>query len=95
MVHVCVSHILFAKTVLPAAETGAALPQSCHCVTVPPLPAVIPGGGPHGERLPRLVGHSMVSEKLARSPAEGCSVYWKSSELETCFYIQVVKKWDM
>lgn len=95
MVHVCVSHIWFAKIVLPAAETGAALPQRCHCVRVLSLTAVIPGGGPHGGRLPCSVGHSMASEKLARSPAEGCSVYWTSSELETCFYIQVVKKWDM
>lgn len=34
----------------------------------------------------------MVSEVLARSLAEGCSVYWKSLKLWSCFYIQVAKK---
>ena len=37
MLHVCVSHVLFAKIVLPAAETGATLPQSRHYVTMLPL----------------------------------------------------------
>lgn len=94
MLHICGSHVLFAEIVLPAAEMGVTLPQSCHYIKMLPLTAVIPGDGLHGEHLPCLVGHSMVSERLARSPAEGCSVYWKSSEQETCFYIQVVKKWD-
>lgn len=74
---------------------GFLFPESCHHRTMLLLTAVIPREENGRECRPRFVAHTsqlMVSKMLLSSLAKGCSVFWKSLELQNCFYARVAKK---
>ena len=83
MLHVCVSHVLFAKIVLPAAETGATLPQSRHYVTMLPLTAVIPGEG------------STESSFHVWWTTPWCQRSWRGPQLRDVLFTGKVQSWRL
>lgn len=98
MLHVPFSHVLFGKIVIPAVGDRVTLPRALSSHDNVAFHSCYPRRRTPGRVSYMFGGHTdhlMLSEALARSLAEGYSVYWKSSMLESCFYIQVVKKkWD-
>lgn len=92
------SHVLFWEIrILAVGDGGGRLvfPESCHHRTVLLLTAVIPREENGRECRPRFVAYTsqlMVSKMLSSSLAKGCSVFWKSLELQNCFYARVAKK---